>query len=120
MITSPSHAQYSRILRRCYSIVPGMLLVTTLSAQVNSIRNKNLEISINSHLQTQISSRHTGDKPLTTGFTYSEYLDTKYYRAEDFIFTKKEKTVSMMRPVPERFGVFSEPANLTGWKKFFL
>ncbi|HTI94812.1 MAG TPA: glycoside hydrolase family 36 protein [Puia sp.] len=72
--------------------IPILLLSTTLSAQADIVRNKDLRLAVNNHLQTQITSLFPGSKPLMSGFAFSEYLATKYYTAEDFLLTRKVKS----------------------------
>jgi alpha-galactosidase len=93
MIRFSTYSKSVSGLFRFFSLIAAVLLSSGLFAQVNTIRNKNLEISVNGNLQTRISSMYPGSKPLMPGFSYSEYLETKYYKAQDFIFSKKEKTV---------------------------
>ncbi len=88
MNCSFDHAE--KIFSRCSALIPALLFGAVLSAQVNTIKNKDLEILVNDHLQTKISSKYPGSKPLMSNFSYSEFLDTKYNRVENFVFTKKE------------------------------
>lgn len=78
------------ILTCSFTVIDTMLMTSPGFAQMSSIRNKDLEISVNKHLQTKITNLHPGCRPLMTAFSFSEYLETKYYKAEDFIFRKKE------------------------------
>ncbi|MBS1660365.1 MAG: alpha-galactosidase [Bacteroidetes bacterium] len=69
-----------------------LLLSIEASAQTDIVKSKNLQLAVNSHLQTQVTSLFPGSKPLMSGFAYSEYLTTKYYTAEDFLLTRKVKS----------------------------
>ncbi|MGN6211880.1 glycoside hydrolase family 36 protein [Parafilimonas sp.] len=61
------------------------------SAQNTIIKNKNLAIEVNDDLQTKVNTRFNNAKPLTNGFSSSEYIQTKYFTAKNFHLTKKEK-----------------------------
>ena len=72
-------------------IFAAMLPAACLYAQVSVIRSKGLEMTLNDHLQTKIASLLPGSSPLMTGFAFSEYIETKYDRRQDFTLVKKEK-----------------------------
>ena len=83
------------ILRKLYATNAEKILFSTPSSStspVTTLQNKNLQISINDHLQTQITSLAPGASSLMDGFSWSEYLETKYYTAKDFILVKKEQS----------------------------
>jgi alpha-galactosidase len=67
-------------------------IVGIATAQNTIITNKNLTLEVNGQLQTKINSTFNNAKALTNDFSSSEYLVTKYFSAQLFHQTKKEKT----------------------------
>src|SRR5690348_11987542 len=75
------------------------------SAQNTIITNKNLKLEVNNQLQTRINSTFNNAKSLTDNFSSSEYIETKYFTAQLFHQTKKEKT-----------NIHDAAGNGTAWK----
>jgi alpha-galactosidase len=67
-------------------------IVCLTSAQI-IITNRGLKIEVNDNLQTKVNATFPNPKPLTNHFSFSEYIQTKYFTAKDFHLTKKEKNI---------------------------
>ncbi len=60
-----------------------------IKAQVITIQHKQLNIRINDKLHTSVNAVYPSASKLMNTYTASEFLQTKYYDATDFTYTKK-------------------------------
>ncbi len=83
------------------SIIGGILICISfpIAAQTVSIHNEHLYITIDAALHTKIDAEFPFSKKLMSDFSASEILQTKYYDATDFTFTKK-----IIRPIETQSG----------------
>ncbi len=79
-------------MKKILIIVLSFCCLAYIAPAQTIITNKNLKIEVNDALQTKVNSTFSNAKPLTNNFSFSEYIQTKYFTAKDFHLTKKEKT----------------------------
>lgn len=77
-------------MRKLSTLAVGMCISGFCSAQTSVIRNGHLSVSVDTKMQTSIGNDYSR-RALTSGFSHSEYLETKYFTAKDFTLTRKDK-----------------------------